>query len=71
MASWAVGGAVFHIENVRQLPNAPWSSVARMEVNEEVKAEMIKGEGNLKQRRDASQIDRGPSIVDHVWGKVA
>ena len=36
------------------------------EVNEEVKAEMIKGEGNLKQRRDASRIDRGPSIVDHV-----
>ena len=23
---WAVGGAVFQIENVRQLPNAPWSS---------------------------------------------
>ena len=43
------------------------------EVNEEVKAEMIKGEGNLKQRRDALRIDRGPSIiVDHVvWGKVA
>ena len=40
-------------------------------VNEEVKAEMIEGEGNLKQRRDALWIDRGPSIVDHVWGKVA
>ena len=57
MAGWAVGGRSVELRG--------------QEVNEEVKAEMIEGEGNLKRRRDASRIDRGPSIVDHVWGKVA